>query len=460
SATYIVDGVVAGKLDLIRHDTQYVAQIPPDLIEEDAYVALEITAFDLEGNSLRYIFDPAFYFRTFTGLIAEISSPIEQGNFYGQEAVTIIGTAGDDGSGGFVSYSLEYGEGINPDEWIEIPVEDPNSPVDNDVMGVFDLSGLTPNIYTVRLVVTGQEAKEIDAVLVRYYNPDFIHVPLDYQTIQDALDECQDGDTIVVLPGEYFIEAGYGLRSAAGADRTMLSVVGGGSMEHVCFRFSDEEGPDSIVDGFTIINGYISCLYSSPTIKNNVFKISAPSLDTAIEVLGSGANPVIKNNFLTVKSDDPHSGILMGSLISAENSSHPIIENNTLTTGEGGEISAGTIFLRNSTAEVKNTIIQGVDGDPVYLMDGATIEVTYSDIQGGWPGAGNIDVDPLFIDLEEGDFHLQDFLSPCIDAGDPADDYSQEPHYNGRRINMGAYGNTAEAARTRKPGPTIPNIGR
>ena len=35
--------------------------------------------------------------------------------------------------------------------------------------------------------------------------------------------------------------------------------------------------------------------------------------------------------------------------------------------------------------------------------------------------------------------------SPAIDAGDPSDDYRKEPKPNGRRVNLGAYGNTPEA---------------
>ncbi len=38
--------------------------------------------------------------------------------------------------------------------------------------------------------------------------------------------------------------------------------------------------------------------------------------------------------------------------------------------------------------------------------------------------------------------------SPAIDVGDPAADYSREPAPNGSRLNLGAYGNTAEASRT------------
>lgn len=52
--------------------------------------------------------------------------------------------------------------------------------------------------------------------------------------------------------------------------------------------------------------------------------------------------------------------------------------------------------------------------------------------------------DPLFVNSSEGDFHLTSG-SPAIDAGDPLADFSQEPNHGGERINMGYYGNTAEA---------------
>ena len=46
--------------------------------------------------------------------------------------------------------------------------------------------------------------------------------------------------------------------------------------------------------------------------------------------------------------------------------------------------------------------------------------------------------------------------SPCINTGDPAADYSQEPTPNGDRVNLGAYGNTAEAS---KSDPFDPQLG-
>jgi len=80
----------------------------------------------------------------------------------------------------------------------------------------------------------------------------------------------------------------------------------------------------------------------------------------------------------------------------------------------------------------------------------------------GLEGLGNISDDPLFADAEQGDYHLRsekgryvsayglwafdDETSPCIDAGDPAVDASAERNPNGARVNMGAFGGTAEAS--------------
>jgi hypothetical protein len=44
------------------------------------------------------------------------------------------------------------------------------------------------------------------------------------------------------------------------------------------------------------------------------------------------------------------------------------------------------------------------------------LDVSYSDILGGYPGEGNIDADPGWVDQENGDYHLQR-SSPCIDSG-------------------------------------------
>ena len=41
---------------------------------------------------------------------------------------------------------------------------------------------------------------------------------------------------------------------------------------------------------------------------------------------------------------------------------------------------------------------------------------------------------------------VDDDNSPCIDAGNPESDWTEEPEPNGRRINIGAYGGTDQAS--------------
>jgi len=82
----------------------------------------------------------------------------------------------------------------------------------------------------------------------------------------------------------------------------------------------------------------------------------------------------------------------------------------------------------------------------------------HSDVQGGWPGAGNIDADPLFVDALARDYRLQT-ASPCRDAGrteslpnDRADidwdgsaagvlpkDLDLNPRINGPSVDIGAH---------------------
>ena len=114
------------------------------------------------------------------------------------------------------------------------------------------------------------------------------------------------------------------------------------------------------------------------------------------------------------------------------------------------------------------------------------ITVTYSNIEGGYEGLGNIDADPAFVGggywaaqdnpgvevgpedpnavWVPGDYHLKsqaghwdretetwildDVTSPCIDAGDPNGYLGDERFPNGGYVNMGAYGGTLEASRS------------
>lgn len=98
---------------------------------------------------------------------------------------------------------------------------------------------------------------------------------------------------------------------------------------------------------------------------------------------------------------------------------------NCTITGNHAEpdMSAG-LQLKNSSPTVTNCIFWDNSGDeiarhPQHPGDPSDPDVTYCDVQGGWPGEGNIDADPLFADPAGGDYRLLG-PSPCIDTGDNA----------------------------------------
>jgi predicted outer membrane repeat protein len=75
--------------------------------------------------------------------------------------------------------------------------------------------------------------------------------------------------------------------------------------------------------------------------------------------------------------------------------------------------AGGGVADDGGSGQVHNCILWANTPDQVAGTPG----VSYSNVQGGWPGVGNIDADPLFADPGSGDFHLSPG-SPCIDAGD------------------------------------------
>jgi len=132
--------------------------------------------------------------------------------------------------------------------------------------------------------------------------------------------------------------------------------------------------------------------------------------------------------------------------------------------------------LPNSIAELTQCIVR--DGPDPFRRE---LSVTYSNVEGGYEGEGNIDVDSSFVapgywdpngtpdDPNDdvwvmGDYHLKsqaghwdeetegwvldEVTSPCIDLGDPNGPLGAEPFPNGGFVNLGAYGGTSQASRS------------
>ena len=281
-----------------------------------------------------------------------------------------------------------------------------------------------------------------------------INVPADYNTIQAAIDAAVDGDEVVVADGVYTGAGNYNLdfsnglpigqtraitvRSANGPENCIIDCNGLGRG----FYFHSGEDPNSKIEGFTITNGNanyggaIECEQASPTISNCIitgnsaydgggidcYDASPIIIDCVItgntaENDGGGiesyeATPTIINSLIQGNSAGRYGGA-----IDCYNSS-PTITNCTII-GNSGVSNYGGVFADYtlSSPTITNSILWGNGDDLV----GCT--ATYSCIEDGGPGTGNISGDPLFRKGPLGDYYLSQVAagqladSNCVDAG-------------------------------------------
>ena len=241
-----------------------------------------------------------------------------------------------------------------------------------------------------------------------------------------------------------------------------------------CVRIVSGEDSTAVLMGFTLTGGTgtkwvdehgagiyregggIIITLSSPTIKNNLI-INNEAIDrTGVTSAGGGgiragdSNAHIYNNIIANNKGHYGAGIVwnyatgeMKNNIIVFNSGGEdfggggvwtlalgatIIENNVIAynsvSGSGGNRGKGGAILVWSTSIIaRNNIIWGntqTSGDQIYLTSGGTADITYSDVEGGYTGEGNINEDPVF----SGDIYELSQNSLCVDAGNP------DPAYN------------------------------
>ena len=165
-----------------------------------------------------------------------------------------------------------------------------------------------------------------------------------------------------------------------------------------------------------IRGGGISCEGASPALTGNQI-----SSNTAGEKGGGiycdNASPVMSNNTI---SDNLALGDGGGIYF---DSSSPSLNSCTLTDNFAG-VHGGGICCLNASPAITDTILWGDAPEEIYVYSG-TPSVSYSDVQGGYPGTGNINADPLFIAEPESDYYLSQIAagqgsdSPCLNTGDP-----------------------------------------
>ena len=293
--------------------------------------------------------------------------------------------------------------------------------------------------------------------------------PADFANIQAAIDAASNGDTIIVTAGTYtgdgnrdisFSGKAVAVRSLNGPENCIIDCQGSEAQPHRGFLFYNGEDSNSILDGFTITNGYdpasggaILCSsvrgLVSPTIQNCIITNNRAG-DDGGGIMCSVASPTIRNCIITRNIAE----VWEGGGIRCRACTGAILDNCLITensAGYGGGIgSSGDNFLPPGDVIVSNCTFSGNSaacGGAVYVNDGSEpfmlncilwgdtamygpeialaglgwpapgLNVRFSDVQGGeadvydygylyWE-IGNIDADPCFADPCNGDYHLK-----------------------------------------------------
>jgi hypothetical protein len=273
-----------------------------------------------------------------------------------------------------------------------------------------DLDG-NPRIINRTVDMGAYEADVVPTINILYVdavngndNNNGLTVQTAFATIQKSIDTAADSDIVLVYPGLYQEEINF-MGKKLSLQGVAISPAGVPVLHNpgdFAVSFYSGETPDSILKNFIIKDSFMGVFIadSSPTLIN----LTIVGNKYGIEAY-AGSDPVISN----------------------------------------------TILWNNTDSDLFGC------------------RARYSCVERG--GEDNLTADPLFVDPENGDYHIRSergrywprfdiwvldkVTSPCVDAGDPNADPSDEPLPNGGRINIGAYGGTPEASLSPAQSPTL-----
>jgi len=191
------------------------------------------------------------------------------------------------------------------------------------------------------------------------WHANIIYVPHSYSTIQEAIANADDGDTILVAPNIYsenidFHGKAVTVRSIDPYDPSIVeTTIIDGSLHTPrgsTVTFQSGEGPQSILEGFTIMNG-------SDENGGGIYCVSS--------------SPIITRNRIMDNSVDGHGGGIYCS------SAYPIIVNNIICNNSAGLSEGGGIYCVQSNPEIINNLIlenSAARGGGIFLQDSFLLE--------------------------------------------------------------------------------------
>lgn len=248
-----------------------------------------------------------------------------------------------------------------------------------------------------------------------------------FRTIQRGIDTSLYGDTVLVHSGIYEENIRIEFKNIAilseyhnsgRFEDIQNTILDGDSLGRAChFSLCDSQ---TTIEGITVRNGAsygISCYYADPVIENNIV------IENEMGISCLYSNPRINSNIIAHNRGESYGGGISCLY------SNPIIMNNTIS----GNSPCGIEIALDYSVIISNCIIWANAPLELNIHGIHTVDMTYSDIRGGYDGEGNIDANPLFVDAFNRNFNLC-MQSPCIDAGNPD---MMDP--DGSRIDMGVY---------------------
>lgn len=270
-----------------------------------------------------------------------------------------------------------------------------------------------------------------------------------YPFIQTGINAATSGDIVLVMPGTYFenidfLNKNIIVKSSQGPSVTTID----GTNKGIVVWITQSQNSDAELNGFTITHGEydggVYCYGTSPIIRNNHFidnggngikcdYFASPLIIDNLIMNNSNCGiylhknscPMIANNLIIFNQTG-----IDGGGINCNNHCNPDIINCTIYGNMVSNCGGGVACLVNSQPKIINSIIwqnsAGNQGHQIHTNSATTVQ--YCNVQGGWPGLGNIDAFPNFVlpNFPVHDFRLQqDPCQPGVgnpnkNAGDPA----------------------------------------
>jgi len=287
---------------------------------------------------------------------------------------------------------------------------------DQDVFVIIDAEDLRPGVYedVLRILSNDPERRETQIPVTLWVQAQIIHVPEDFGTIDQAINNANHGDSILVSEGEYLENIDYSGKEICiigNPDNPEDVILSGAHRNGSVVTFTNGESELAILSGFTIINGSgtligrdrkgggIYCNESRPALKHLIIRDNNAAVGGGIYCFRS--NPTIDNVIVTENEGRDGGGmnfeestpILTDTEISENyagwggggiycGEAHPTLTRVLLSYNVSEEIGGGIMIVGNSTLSLTNVTISrneaGETGGGVHIRVNSQVAIRNS----------------------------------------------------------------------------------